>query len=85
MKITNTSRYNTHNFVLNGKAKDGVPPTGHVGPGESDDLDINMDVEAAHLKALASSGEVSVPASIAAKAEKMAAANAVPSADKATQ
>lgn len=77
MKITNTSRFNTHNFVLNGAAKDGVPPTGHVAPGETADLDINMDVETVHVQALANAGEIGpVDAKRKEKAE-----NKVPSAD----
>lgn len=79
MKITNTSRNNTHNFVLNGAAKDGVPPTGHVGPGEAADLDINMEIEAVHLKALADSGEISMPDRVAARVEAKAA---TPAAEK---
>jgi adenine deaminase len=69
MKITNTSRNNTHNFVLNGAAKDGVPPTGHVAPGETADLDINLDVEAAHLQALINASEIAAPDRVVKKIE----------------
>lgn len=82
MKITNISRNNTHNFVLNGTAKDGVPPTGHVEPGQTVDLDINTDIEGAHLRALSNAGEISTPDRVAPKIEAKSE-NASASAEKA--
>lgn len=84
MKIKNTSRNNTHNFVLKGEAKAGVPPTGHVGPGETAELDINMDVEEVHVQALVNAGEIAPLDPIAMRKEPKAE-NAIPSADKATK
>ena len=84
MQIVNTSRHNTHNFVLNGEAKDGVPPTGHVAPGESADLDINMDIEAAHVQALANAAEIAEVDQAATRQKKPKAENAIQSADAET-
>jgi hypothetical protein len=71
MKITNTSN-TVQNFVLNGKAKDGVPPTGHVDPNKTEDLDVNMDAEGARLNALVASHQVTVSGRDASKVEAAA-------------
>jgi hypothetical protein len=65
MKITNNTR-ETLDFTLTGKAKDGVPPTGSVAPGETADLDV---IEDARFQGAVLAGAISVPAKTATKVE----------------
>jgi hypothetical protein len=71
MRITNNTR-ETQNFIIRGKPKDGVPPTGHVPPGETVDLDV--DPNDPTLRGAIFAGAVTVPASVAEKVEAAAAA-----------
>lgn len=66
MKITNNTR-ETLNFNLKGNAKDGVPPTGSVAPGETEDLDLDPADPQVQGRILA--GAISVPAKVAEKVE----------------
>lgn len=66
MKITNHTR-EPLSFVVRGKAKDGVPPTGTIAPGATEDLDV--DPNDAQLQGRILAGAVSVPARIAEKVE----------------
>ncbi len=74
MKITNNTR-ETMSFVLNGKAKDGNPPTDSIEPGETKDLDV--DPESAQVKGRIFAGAVTVPAKVAEKVEASVAAEPV--------
>lgn len=65
MKITNNTKQ-TLDFNLKGKAKDGVPPTGSVAPGATEDLDV---VEDAKFNGYVFAGAISVPAKVAEKVE----------------
>lgn len=79
MKITNNTTQ-TLDFIVAGKPKDGVPPTGSVAPGETEDLDVSPDD--AKLRGCIFAGAVSVPASVERKVET-AIASPAPAAGKA--
>lgn len=67
-RLTNNTRENV-DFVVNGPAKDGVPPTESLAPGETRDVDA---VDNASLKGRIASGMVTIgAASIAPSASKV--------------
>jgi len=63
--ITNNTR-GPLSFRVQGKAKDGVPPTESVEAGETKDIDV--DTESARYKGHVLSGAISVPGGAAKKA-----------------
>lgn len=64
-KITNNTRQ-TLDFVVAGKAKDGVPPTKSIEPGETADLDV--DVNRSQFRGRVLSGAITVSQAVADKA-----------------
>lgn len=79
MKITNTTRDQTLNFVTTGKVKDGVASTESVAPGETKDIDLH-DAELARLAGEVIAGRVNVPKATADKIEHTYAAPSDPKA-----
>lgn len=75
MKITNNTR-DTLDFIVSGKAKNGVPPTDFVEAGETKDIDV--DVNDPVVQGRIRSGAISVPERIAEKVDAMTAADPVP-------
>lgn len=63
-RMTNTTR-RTLNFVVKGPAKNGVPPTDHIEPGETKDLDVDMD--SANVRGHILAGTITVADKIADK------------------
>jgi hypothetical protein len=61
-EITNNTT-DTLDFVVSGKAKDGVPPTESVGPGETKSVDA---IDSARFRGYLASGAISVKGSRAA-------------------
>jgi len=64
-KITNNTR-ETMSFTVAGNPKDGHPQTDSVEPGETKDLDV--DLESAQVKGRILAGAITVPAATARKA-----------------
>jgi hypothetical protein len=74
MKMTSNASQTLNFNKKNGKVRDGVPETVHLDPGATDDLDVDPNDPAFRGCVLA--GAITVPASVAEKAEAAAAAPA---------
>lgn len=74
MRISNNTR-ETIDLIVEGKPKDGVPPTKHIAPGATEDLNV---VEDARFQGLVLAGAISVPARVADKVESVVAAPPTP-------
>jgi hypothetical protein len=64
MRLTNTTRDQTLDFVVKGEAKDGVPPTESLAPGETRNLAV--DPESAAIKGALVAGVITVESGKAA-------------------
>lgn len=68
LSVTNKLRDRAVDFVVKGEAKDGVPPTESVLPGETKTL--NVDPENAYVKAAELAGVITIERPRAAKAKE---------------